>query len=267
MSRIVAGVNGLDMRILEAGDPANPCVLLLHGFPELAYSWRHVMPVLARAGYFVVAPDQRGYGGTTGWDDRYDGDVDSFRLSNLVIDMLALLSALGIKQVRAVVGHDFGASVASTAALARPDVFPAVVLMSAPFGGPPGLRPAGKDTVHADLLALPRPRKHYQWYYSTRSANAEMWAPPQGLHDFLRAYYHHKSADWPGNRPYALEGGPPRNSRNCRPTTSWMPDRTWRRPWRQRCRRSSKLQPAPGCRTKTFGYMWRSMRGPDSKEH
>ena len=206
MSRIVPSVNGLDMRILEAGDPANPCVLLLHGFPELAYSWRHVMPALVRAGYFVVAPDQRGYGGTTGWDDRYDGDVDSFRLSNLVVDMLTLLSSLGIERVRAVVGHDFGASVASTAALARPDVFPAVVLMSAPFGGPPSLRPAGEDPVHADLLALARPRKHYQCYYSTRPANAEMSAPPQGLHNFLRAYYHHKSADWPGNRPHELAG-------------------------------------------------------------
>ncbi len=202
-SRMVTGVNGLEMHVLEAGAAGDPCVLLLHGFPELSYSWRGVMPVLAQAGYHVVAPDQRGYGRTTGADD---GDVDSFRLSNLVVDQLCLLAALGIARVAAVVGHDFGASVASTAALARPDVFPAMALMSAPFGGAPGLAPAKPDPVHAALAALARPRKHYQWYYSTREANAEMSAPPQGLHDFLRAYYHHKSADWPGNAPFALAG-------------------------------------------------------------
>jgi pimeloyl-ACP methyl ester carboxylesterase len=205
-SRVIPAVNGLDMHILEAGDPAHPCVLLLHGFPELAYSWRGVMPALAAAGYHVVAPDQRGYGGTTGWDARYDGDVDSFRLSNLVIDQLALLNALGIARVTAVVGHDFGASVAAWAALARPDVFPAVVLMGAPFGGAPGLGTTPADPVHGALAALDRPRKHYQWYYSTRAANADMWASPQGLHAFLRAYYHHKSADWLGNTPFDLGG-------------------------------------------------------------
>src|SRR5690606_30227325 len=52
--------------------------------------------------------------------------------------------------------------------------------------------------------ALVPPRKHYQWYYSTREANTDMWHAPQGVHDFLRAYYHHKSADWPGNRPFPL---------------------------------------------------------------
>ena len=65
-SRIVAGINGLRMHVLEAGheSPGRPCVLLLHGFPELAYSWRRVMPALAAAGYHVLAPDQRGYGRT-----------------------------------------------------------------------------------------------------------------------------------------------------------------------------------------------------------
>jgi pimeloyl-ACP methyl ester carboxylesterase len=58
--------------------------------------------------------------------------------------------------------------------------------------------------VHRELAALPRPRKHYQWYYSTREANADMHRAPQGVHDFLRAYYHHKSADWKDNKPYPL---------------------------------------------------------------
>jgi pimeloyl-ACP methyl ester carboxylesterase len=105
--------------------------------------------------------------------------------------------------------------VAAWCALVRPDVFRSVVLMSAPFAGPPPLtfdtadapaRPKRDDPVHRELAELPRPRKHYQWYYSTREANADMHRAPQGVHDFLRAYYHHKSADWKGNKPYPLIG-------------------------------------------------------------
>jgi pimeloyl-ACP methyl ester carboxylesterase len=79
--------------------------------------------------------------------------------------------------------------------------------MSAPFGGPPALTPSATlpiDPVHAALAALDRPRKHYQWYYSTRPANEDMWYCPQGVHAFLRAYYHHKSADWASNKPFRL---------------------------------------------------------------
>jgi pimeloyl-ACP methyl ester carboxylesterase len=214
-SRYVEGINGLRMHVLEAGFEANgrPCVLLLHGFPELAFSWRKVMPALAEAGYHVIAPDQRGYGRTTGWDTHHDGDLNAFRLPNLVRDALGLVSAFGHRHVDAVIGHDFGSPVAAWCALVRPDVFRAVAMMSAPFGGPPSLpfdtaesptRPAPGDPVHRELAALPRPRKHYQWYYSTREADADMHHPPQGLHDFLRAYYHHKSADWKDNKPYPL---------------------------------------------------------------
>src|ERR1700674_2711796 len=75
-SRQIANVNGMTVHILEAGyeTPGQPAVLLLHGFPELAYSWRKVMPSLAAAGYHVIAPDQRGFGRTTGWDDSYDAE-------------------------------------------------------------------------------------------------------------------------------------------------------------------------------------------------
>jgi len=73
-SHVMENINGLSMHVLEAGEAGHPRVLLLHGFPELAYSWRKIMLPLADAGYHVVAPDQRGYGRTTGWDAGYDGD-------------------------------------------------------------------------------------------------------------------------------------------------------------------------------------------------
>jgi pimeloyl-ACP methyl ester carboxylesterase len=212
-ARFVDGVNGLRMHLLEAGfeTPGRPLILLLHGFPELAYSWRKVIVPLAEAGFHVVAPDQRGYGRTTGWDPDYDGDVASFHMLNLARDALGLVMALGHESAAAVIGHDFGASVAAWCALVRPDVFRSLVLM-APFAGPPSLpeasraasSPAPAEDIHAALAALPRPRKHYQWYYSTRAANPDMTQCPQGVHAFLRAYFHHKSADWPGNRPFPL---------------------------------------------------------------
>ena len=222
-SRFLSDINGLTMHILEAGfersdqNRDRPCVLLLHGFPELAYSWRKVMLPIAQAGFHVIAPDQRGYGRTTGWDADYDGDVGSFRILNLVRDALGLVSALGYRSVAAVVGHDFGSYIAAWCALVRPDVFRSVALMSAPFAGPPPLpfdtgnraTDAGgalfPGKVLEELALLARPRKHYQWYFSTREAADDMRKCPQGIHAFLRAYYHHKSADWKQNRPQALK--------------------------------------------------------------
>jgi pimeloyl-ACP methyl ester carboxylesterase len=209
-ARFLPSVNGLRMHVLEAGiDPDRPCVLLLHGFPELAYSWRKIIVPLAEAGYHVVAPDQRGFGRTTGWDGSYDGDLASFRMLNRVRDVIGLVDAMGRESVAAVIGHDSGAPVAAWCALLRPDVFQSAVLMSAPFGGPPQLSSEEDMDIEAmdeALGRLPRPRKHYQWYYSTRTANHDMSNCPQGVHDFLRAYYHYKSADWEENDPQPLQG-------------------------------------------------------------
>ncbi|HEY1798240.1 MAG TPA: alpha/beta hydrolase [Stellaceae bacterium] len=212
-SRFVERVNGLRVHILEAGAADRPLLLLLHGFPEIAYSWRKVMPVLAEAGYHVVAPDQRGYGRTEGWSANFDDDLAPFRLLNAVRDAAGLVAALGYNHADAVIGHDFGASVAAWCALVRPDMFRSVALMSAPFDGPPALpfatdgkasAPPPSPTIHEALAALSRPRKHYQWWYSTRPANDAMWHCKQGVHDFLRAYFHHKSADWKANEPHRL---------------------------------------------------------------
>lgn len=214
-SRTLATDQGLQMHFLEAGFDGDarkkPLLLLLHGFPELAFSWRHQLPALAAAGYRVVAPDQRGYGRTTESDDRFEGNWQASHMLQLVADAVSLVQALGHSHVACVIGHDFGSPVAAWCALTRPDVFHAVVMMSAPFAGPPPALDAA--LAHQKLMQvveglgeLRPPRQHYQWYYSGAKANADMWQAPQGLHAFLRAYYHVKSADWAANRPHPLAG-------------------------------------------------------------
>ncbi len=121
----ILSADGVDIAFLEDG--AGPLVLLCHGWPELSYSWRRQIPVLAAAGYRVVAPDMRGYGGTSAPDA-----IDAYSIFDLVGDMVALVGALGERQA-IVVGHDWGAAVAWHCALFRPDVFKAVAGLSVPF--------------------------------------------------------------------------------------------------------------------------------------
>lgn len=205
-ARFVEGVNGLRVHMLEAGHEAGrrPLALLLHGFPELAYSWRKVIAPLAAAGFHVVAPDLRGYGRTTGWSNAYDQDLRSFSMLGMVADVAALVQALGQTKIDLLVGHDFGSPVAAWCALAKPQMVRSLVTMSAPFGGAPAAVTNEREALDAALAALARPRKHYHWYYATREANGDMMHAPQGLKSFLRAYFHHKSADWAGNAPFKL---------------------------------------------------------------
>jgi len=219
-SRFVNNINGLQMHVLEAGFESKdrPCVVLLHGFPELAYSWRKVMLPIASAGFHVIAPDRRAYGRTSGWNVGYDDDIGPFNTLNQVKDILALVLAFGYRSVAAVIGHDQGSPIASWASLVRPDVFRSVVMMSSPFAGPPTLpfntsempqvdaaKAVPVDPIDEELAALNPPRKYYQKYYSTRPANEDIWHPLQGVHAFLRAYYHMKSADWKQNAPFPLK--------------------------------------------------------------
>lgn len=117
--------NGVDLHVLEAGD-GYP-VLLLHGFPELAFSWRHQLPALATAGYRAVAPDQRGYGRSS-----RPREIVDYDLEHLTGDAVGLLDALGLDQA-VVVGHDWGSMVAWALAQRHPDRFAGVVGMSVPF--------------------------------------------------------------------------------------------------------------------------------------
>jgi pimeloyl-ACP methyl ester carboxylesterase len=275
-SRFVNNVNGLRMHVLEAGFEVQdrPAILLLHGFPELAYSWRKVMLPIASGGFHVIAPDRRGYGRTSGWDVGYDDDIDAFGTLNQVRDMLGLVSALGYRSVAAVIGHDQGSPIAAWGAVVRPDVFRSVVMMSSPFAGPPTLPfntadttqgDAALDHIYEDLAALNPPRKYYQQYYTTRPANDDIWHPAQGVHAFLRAYYHMKSADWKQNVPFPLKA---------RTASEWakLPryyvmdlDKGMRRPWPRKCHRRPRSPRANGSPKLSLGSTARNMRGLGSR--
>ncbi|KAL1604932.1 hypothetical protein SLS60_004473 [Paraconiothyrium brasiliense] len=212
--------NGLTFHLLEAGyapEKERPLVILVHGYPELAFSWRKIMPALADAGYYVVAFDQRGYGRTTGWDDSSfpKTNMSEFTVTNLVRDVVILVHALGYREVKCIVGHDFGAVTSSMCAWMRPDFFKSVVMMSHPFKEHPGLPfdfvhgegavPTPPVDIQTELAKLPEPRKHYKWYSSTSTAALHWYSPNQGLKAFLRGYWHVKSADWTGNDPQPLK--------------------------------------------------------------
>jgi pimeloyl-ACP methyl ester carboxylesterase len=118
--------NGVQLRVIEAGDRGVPVVVLAHGFPELAYSWRHQIPVLAEAGYHVIAPDQRGYGGSSKPDA-----IEDYNVVALCGDVVGLLDDVGAERA-VIVGHDWGAVVAWSLPLLHPGRVSGVVGMSVP---------------------------------------------------------------------------------------------------------------------------------------
>ena len=213
--RLVPNVNGLTVNMLEAGTPGRPLVLLLHGYPNLAYSWRKVMPALAAAGYYAVAPDCRGYGRTTGYDNSFDADpVPCFSLG-MLRDQIALVQALGYHKVEMVVGHDSGAGIAVDAALVRPDIFTRLTFLGGQGGPPPSSYPFnianGAPLPHADYTnaeldaayaALNPPRRAYGNYWASKQADEDMkrLLPGMTMSNFFRAFYYMKSHDFPGNQ-------------------------------------------------------------------
>lgn len=118
--------NGVTLRVIEAGDRGAPVVVLTHGFPELAHSWRHQIPVLADAGFHVLAPDQRGYGGSSRPEKVEDYDIVA-----LTGDIAGLLDDVGAEKAT-VVGHDWGSVVATNFPLLHPDRVSAVAALSVP---------------------------------------------------------------------------------------------------------------------------------------
>ena len=164
--------NGIRMHLAEQGE--GPLVVLCHGFPESWYSWRHQLPALAAAGFHAVAPDMRGYGRT----ERPEA-IDQYTLFHLVGDIFGLVDALG-EQEAVIIGHDWGAPVAWTAALLRPDRFRAVIGLSVPF------RPRG---VARPTTVMPRTddASFYQLYFQEPGvAEAEFERDPRlTLHSLL----------------------------------------------------------------------------------
>ncbi|MYU07808.1 alpha/beta fold hydrolase [Streptomyces sp. SID8366] len=121
------------LHLVEQG--TGPLVLLVHGFPESWYSWRHQLPALAAAGYRAVAIDVRGYGRSSKPEA-----TESYRILDLVEDNIAVVRALG-EESAVIVGHDWGSNIAATSALLHPEVFRAVGLLSVPYAPPGGPRP------------------------------------------------------------------------------------------------------------------------------
>jgi pimeloyl-ACP methyl ester carboxylesterase len=162
-------VNGIKMHIAEQGE--GPLVVLVHGFPELWYSWRHVLPALAAAGYHAVAPDMRGYGQTD-----VPPNISDYTQLQFAGDMVGLVHALGYEQA-VIAGHDWGSGVASSAANLRPDVFRAVILLSVPFGtrGEGGVAP-----IESMRNRAPAGQQFYQTYFQTPGvAEKEFDADPK----------------------------------------------------------------------------------------
>ena len=157
-------VNGVRLHVAEQGE--GPLVLLVHGFPELWYSWRFQLPALAAAGYRAVAIDQRGYGSSSKF-----WQTDAYRIGPLVADLVGLVPALGAEQA-VLVGHDWGAPVVWSAAWMHPERFRGVMGMSVPFSGRglialPG-NPFGERPPHDIHRAVAGPDQlFYQEYFST----------------------------------------------------------------------------------------------------
>ena len=125
--------NGIRMAVHESG--RGPPIVLLHGFPELAYSWRHQLPALAAAGYRAIAPDQRGYGAS----GKPDG-ISNYTIQKLTGDVVGLLDALDIEQA-VIVGHDWGALLAWQLALLAPDRMSGLITLNIPFFARPPVDP------------------------------------------------------------------------------------------------------------------------------
>jgi pimeloyl-ACP methyl ester carboxylesterase len=184
--------NGIHLNIAEQGE--GPLVLLVHGFPESWFSWRHQIDTLAAAGFRVVAPDMRGYGKSDA-----PQAIDQYTILHLVGDMVGILDALGAATA-VIVGHDWGASVAWQAALMRPDRFRAVAALSVPF------RPRGKAPP-TSLMPHTENAQFYQLYFQEPgAAETELGRDPRAT---IRNMLFGASGDGVAAARAAVAGGGP----------------------------------------------------------
>jgi pimeloyl-ACP methyl ester carboxylesterase len=189
--------NGIDIHLAEAG--SGPPVLLLHGFPELWYSWRHQLPALAEAGYHAIAPDLRGYGRTAA-----PPTAETYDMVHMAADVTGVLDALGFDHA-VVAGHDWGANIAWACAQLHPDRVTAVAALSVPF------QPRPPDPPLQMLRQMARGRFNWVLYFQEPGvAEAEL------EHDVtrtLRLIFYALSGDAPEDLAPRLLGGLPAGSR------------------------------------------------------
>ncbi|WP_408992686.1 alpha/beta fold hydrolase [Streptomyces sp. 1268] len=168
------------LHVVEQG--SGPLVLLVHGFPESWYSWRHQLPALASAGYRAVAIDVRGYGRSS-----KPAETDAYRMLDLVADNVAVVRALG-EESAVIVGHDWGSNIASASALLHPEVFTAVALLSVPYAPPGGPRP----TDVFGRIGGPEQEFYVSYFQEPGRAEAEIEPDVRG---WLAGFYAALSAD------------------------------------------------------------------------
>ena len=129
--KMAKNINQSNIHYLECGEEHDKLIILLHGFPEISFSWRKIMVPLANAGYHVVAPDRRGHGQTTNvnntnWHE-YNSDIQGLSHFNEIRDVIGLTNYLGYTSVHSIIGHDAGSPIAGWCAMVRPDIFKSVV--------------------------------------------------------------------------------------------------------------------------------------------
>jgi pimeloyl-ACP methyl ester carboxylesterase len=168
------GTNGIELNIAEQGE--GPLVLMLHGFPESWYSWRHQIPAVAGAGFHAVAPDMRGYGKS----DKPD-DISSYNQVEVTNDIVGLISALGY-ETAIVFGHDWGAPTAWSCALNHPDKVTAVGVLSVPFSPRASAPPLDMmKEIFKDMF-------FYQLYFQEPGVAEAEWETNVRMN--LRKFYH-----------------------------------------------------------------------------
>jgi pimeloyl-ACP methyl ester carboxylesterase len=193
----VVDVAGTRIHCVEAG--TGPLVLLVHGFPESWYSWRHQIPALAEAGYRVVAIDVRGYGRSS-----KPLPVEEYRMVRLVADNVGLVSSLGA-ETAIIIGHDWGAPIAWSSAMLRPDVFTAAAGLSVPFAPPSLIRPS------IGMRAMAGDEEFYVEYFQEPGrAEAEIEAD---IRDWLLGFMFSGSGDAPPSGPSGTIATIPRGAK------------------------------------------------------
>lgn len=178
--------NGIELNVRVVGE--GPLILLIHGWPEMGYSWRHQVPPLVEAGYKVAVPDVRGYG----LSDR-PAQVEDYRMKEMTADMSGLISALSADNSAVVIGHDWGAPIAWTTAILYPEQVRAVGGLSVPYTG------RGKISSTKLWQQIYKDRFFYQNYFQEVGvAEAEL---EQDMRSTLRKIYFSGSGDGVGNLP------------------------------------------------------------------